>query len=148
MPDSQIAKVPQIIPKLLEVCPEFQAQWNEHLKYWGDEARGDYIDIAEFARFVVDCYANGRTQRFPQMFEAVEALLKHGHQKVKKLMTIGLLEDIQTIATHHEFGPDVFLKWLGPISREAWFRISKAWEGKSSLMDVVREENRSKGAED
>ena len=147
MPDFQIIRVPQIIPKLLEVCPEFQAHWNEHLEYWGDEARGDYIDIAEFARFVVDCYANGRTERFPQIFEAVEALLKDGHPKVKELMTVGLLEGIQTVATHHEFGPDVFLNWLGPLSLESWFRISKAWEGKSSLMDVVREENRSKRVE-
>jgi hypothetical protein len=147
MPDFQIIKVPEIIPIFLDMCPEFQPQWDEHVKYWGDNDRGEYIDIAEFARFVVDCYANGQRERFPQVFQAVEALLKNGHPKIKELVTIGLLEDIQTIATHHEFGPDVFLNWLGPLSREAWFRVSKAWEGKSSLMDVVREENRSKGAE-
>lgn len=130
----------------LEICPEFQIQWNEHLQYWGNQERGEYIDISEFARFVVDCYASGKIERFPQIFEKIEALLTNGHPKIKELVTIGLLEDIQTGASHHDFGPDVFLGWLGPISRQVWFGIAKAWEGNTSLMDVLREEIKSKKA--
>ena len=34
----------------------------------------------------------------------------------------------------------VFIEWLGPTSRRAWAEIESMWEGKHSLMDVVRAE--------
>jgi hypothetical protein len=56
------------------------------------------------------------------------------------LVVIGLLEDIQTIASHQPFGPTAFVQSLGPISRQGWDDIAKTWEGKSTLMDVIRSE--------
>jgi len=37
-------------------------------------------------------------------------------------------------------GGDVLIEWLGPTSLIAWAEIAKTWEGKSSLMDVIRAE--------
>ncbi len=53
---------------------------------------------------------------------------------------VGLLEDIQVIATHYPFGQEAFVPYLGQISLQAWYWIEKTWEGKPSLMDVVRSE--------
>jgi hypothetical protein len=142
MSDFQRIDPPRLAEHFLRMCPDFKATWDEHLAYWRDQERGDYIDIAEFARFLVDCYAHQKTERFPEIFGEVERLLTQGNAKVRELVSIGLLEDIQTIASHHDFGSEVFVHWLGPTSRQAWYEIAKMWEGKESLMDVVRDELR------
>ena len=131
---------PKLIEKFLLLCPEFRAKWDEHVAYWGDQERGEYTDIAEFAHFLVDSYAHQRTESFPRIFSEIERLLTEGDPNVKELVSVGLLEDIQTIASHHEFGSEAFTRWLEPTSRQVWYEIAKMWEGKSSLSDVIREE--------
>jgi hypothetical protein len=76
---------------------------------------------------------------FPAAFAAIERVLNEGDQRARGIAGIGVLEDIQTIASH-SCGGDVFVEWLGPTSRVAWVQIAKMWEGKSSLMAVIRAE--------
>ena len=142
MTDFQRIDHPKLCEHFVLLCPEFKARWDEHLAYWQGQERGDYIDIAEFSRFLVECYAQNKTERFPVIFDEVEQLLTQGNAKVKELVSIGLLEDIQTIASNHDFGSAVFARWLGKTSRQVWDEIEVAWEGKQSLMDVVRDERR------
>jgi hypothetical protein len=140
--DFQRVEPPKLTAHFLRLCPEFQGKWDEHLTYWRGKQRGEYSDIAEFAHFVVDSYGLRATARFPQIFAEVERLLTQGDAKIKELVSIGLLEDIQTIASNRDFGSEVFVQWLGPTSRQAWYEIAKMWEGKQSLMDVLRDELR------
>ena len=142
MTDFILLDPPKLAEHFLKMCPEFSGVWNAHLEYWGDDERGEYIDIAEFARFLVDSYAEGRTERFPEIFAEIECLLLEGNTRVREIVAIGLLEDLQTNASHRIFGPEAFERWLGARSHEDWIAIAKAWEGKESLMDVVRDEIR------
>jgi hypothetical protein len=41
---------------------------------------------------------------------------------------VGIIEDIQNIASHREFGPSVFCRWLSPLSRAAWDEVIGWWE--------------------
>ena len=140
MSDLELIGVPSVIPRFLEVCPSFQQRWDEHIAYWAGKPAGDYLDIAELAHHVVESYAAGDRSCLPAIFQLTEELLRAGHPKQKEIMSVGLLEDVQTIASHHDFGPDAFLSYLGPLSRDAWDEIARTWQGKSSLAQVVRSE--------
>jgi hypothetical protein len=56
---------------------------------------------------------------------------------------IGFLEDVQNIASWQPFGKAVFIPFLKPQSHDAWNEIERVWAGKTSLMDVVREESKT-----
>jgi hypothetical protein len=129
-----------IIPKFLEIYPEFQQRWKEHLNDWDGESPGYYLDLAEFARFLVDQYESNLTNKFAEVFDQIERFLMEGDEEIKGIITVGLLEDIQTIASNRSFGYSVFEKWLGVESKKAWLYLEEIWEGKSSLMDVIRSE--------
>ncbi len=140
MSEFELVGVPSVIPRFLEVCPSFQQRWDEHLAYWAGEPAGDYLDISELAHHVVESYAAGDRSCLPAIFQLTEELLRTGHPQHKEIMTVGLLEGVQIVASHHDFGADAFLPYLGQFSRDAWDQIDRAWEGKSSLADVVRSE--------
>ena len=127
------------MPLLLAACPGFQSAWEKHVAYWHGEKPGAFIDAAEFARYIVESYERNDTSEFPAGFAAIERVLSEGDQQARDIAGIGVLEGIQNIASH-SCGGDVFVEWLGPTSRVAWAQIAKMWEGKSSLMDVIRAE--------
>jgi hypothetical protein len=133
---------PDLIPGFLEVCPEFAGPWREHIAYWAPDRAGAYNDMGELARFVVNSYAGGSTDVVARALARVEQLLQSNDEQTNGLLVVGLLETIQTIASHHSFGGSAFVGFLGPISRRAWAEIERAWEGQSSLMDVIRAEGR------
>jgi hypothetical protein len=129
----------QVMPLLMKAAPGFEESWREHLKWWDGEERGDFNDIAEFAHYLVRSYAAGELSELPAVFATVERILQGGTDSAKELVATGLLEDIQTIASHESFGADAFVKWLGPLSSEAWSEIDRLWRaGGGSLPGVVR----------
>ncbi len=131
---------PDLIPEFLEVCPEFALRWKEHCDYWLPDRAGDYNDLAELAHFVIDSCDKGKVDIVKRVLNHTERLLEKRDPQITQLLVVGLLEDIQIIATHFSFGPEAFVPYLGPISMRAWYEIAKTWDGKSSLMDVVRAE--------
>jgi len=132
------------VRKLLELCPEAQAAWDEHTQWWGNDERGHYNDLAVIARHLVKQVEAGNTTNFEAVFTFIEKTLCHGSPKDKELATVGLLEDIQTIGSNVLRDPEVFTRWLGPVSTAAWEELHRIWEGKESLMDVVRAERQSR----
>ncbi len=130
------------MPLLLEACPGFQPAWQEHLDWWKGEEPGVYNDTSEFARYLVESFESGQTSEFPKAFATIERILNEGDQESRDIAGIGVIESLQTIASH-SCGGDVFIPWLGPTSRRAWAEIEKMWEGKNSLADVIRAEVRA-----
>lgn len=110
----------QIVPMLLEACPEIQTDWQRHRADWNDEEAGIYNDLAVFAHFIVNAFSKNETARFPAVFQVIEALLSDGTEEVKGAAGIGFLEDLQNIASWQPFGSDAFLPWFGPNSPEVW----------------------------
>ncbi len=134
----------EAIGHLLEACPGIEPDWEEHLAWWGDEERGHYNDISVIAHYLVDCVKRVQTDFFPRVFQLVEQYITGGDEETRNLMVVGLLEGLQNVASWESFGYGVFEQWLEPQSRVAWRQLEKVWEGKSSLMDVIREERRTR----
>ena len=132
----------EVMPLLLAACPGFAPTWQEHLAWWKGDERGSYNDAAEFARYLVESYNRGDTSEFEFAFATIERLIDEGDENTRGLVIVGVLEDIQTIASH-SCGLDAFVRWLGPKSRVAWIDIAQAWSGEASLMDVLRAERRA-----
>ncbi len=127
----------------MEAAPGFEERWRKHLDWWGDQTRGDFNDVAEFAHYIIESFATGKTSELPTVFEAIEQILEQGDASAKELVVMGVLEDIQTLSSHQSFGPQAFEQWLGRLSREAWGEIDKLWRAAGgSLMDVLRLEKR------
>ncbi len=134
-----------LMARLVADFPAFRPRWEEHLQYWKGEPAGRYLDIAEFVHFVVeDLYPNGKTDEIQRVFDLMEEFLIAGSQKAQELVVIGFLEGIQNIASWQPFPNEVFISFLRPKSREAWDELERVWAGKTSLMEVVKEELRGR----
>jgi hypothetical protein len=134
----------EVVPLLREVAPGFEPVWQAERAWWRKEEPGRYIETGWFARYLVDAFAEGRTAEFPAAFETIERILRDGDQEARDLAGIGVLEDIQTIASWRPFGSGPFFDWLaGPLSRDCWRYLDALWKAAGgSLMDVARYENR------
>jgi hypothetical protein len=131
----------QVVPLLLEASPSARLAWEEHLASWNGERAGDFNDVAVFAHHIVDCYAKGVTTEYGALFATLERILREGDEEARRLAAFGVLEDVQTLSSHQPFGPDAFVSWLGPKSREAWDQIATLWRsGDGSLAGVIRSE--------
>lgn len=133
---------------MLKACPGFRSIWQEHLGYgWDGKPVGEYSDAAEFARYLVENLQHESAAEFKAAFEALERVIVEGDEDARGVAIVGIIEGIQTIGSHHPLGTKRFEPRLLPKSREAWFEIEKAWEGKGSLADVIRAEARQAEAQ-
>jgi hypothetical protein len=133
------------MPRLVEEFPAFRERWEKHLERWNGEPAGSYLDIAEFVHFVVkELYPAGKTEEVQRAFDLMEQWLVNGNQKVRDVVVIGFLEDLQNVASWQPFGKKAFVPFLRPQSRDAWNEIERVWAGKSSLAEVISEERKNK----
>lgn len=131
-------KADNVTTLLLEACPSATRKWQDHLSYWEDDERGHHTDISVFAHHIVDSFSEQKTEEFPKFFTLLEKLIEEGDEETRGLAIVGLIEDIQNIASHRSHGYNVFYRWLGPLSEQGWMEIEQLWSGKSSLADVIR----------
>jgi hypothetical protein len=127
-----------MVELLLKACPTAAKAWNEHLEWWGNAERGNFNDMSVFSRHVVECDSQLLTDEFPAFFALVERFITEGSEEVRGLAVVGLLEGIQNVASHAPQGSTRIEPLLLPNSRQAWNELIGLWEGKSSLMDVIR----------
>jgi hypothetical protein len=133
-----------VVSAVLAACPTSLDAWTSHLRWWGDDERGDYNDVAVFAHHIVNSANCGSTVEFPAFFELLERMIQQGDPHVKQLAVIGLIEDIQNIASHRPGGYTTFETWLRPATRTAWREVEAAWLGVGSLAEIVRRETGGK----
>jgi len=135
----------RIIHSLLADFPALSNRWRTYIEEWGGQHIGDYIDMAEVVHFVVeDLYEKGNLDEVRRIFDYMEKQLQDCDQETRDLIGLGFFETLQNVASHTVDGYRVYEKFLGRISKRIWKEIQRAWEGKSSLAEVVRAE-RSRG---
>jgi hypothetical protein len=83
------------------------------MAWWTGEEAGGFNDVNVFAHHIVDSYAKGLTAECHALFAAVVRVLTEGDNEARSLAALGVLEDVQTISSHHPFGPEAFVGWLG-----------------------------------
>jgi hypothetical protein len=126
---------------LIETFPAAREAWEEHLAEWkGEHETVPYLGVSVFARHIVNLYEAGKTESFPAMFRLIERLIVEGDEEVRSLIIIGLLEDMQNIASWKDSGYGVFTRWLEAHSLAAWTELEKVWSGKNSLAEVIKAE--------
>jgi hypothetical protein len=109
------------IEAIIATVPGFQAAWQGFLKCWNKEDSIPwYLAMGELSHYVVERYAQGATEEFPKLFAMIESLLENPSPELENLIIVGLLEDIQNVASHRDFGMSPFQKWLGPRTLVAW----------------------------
>lgn len=109
------------ITAILSEFPSFTARWKKHVTFWGGKLAGSYIDMAEFAQFVVeDLYEKQNLKETRRAFELLERLLKEGDAETKNLIGLGFFESLQSVASQRPYGNKVFEQFLGPASVRFW----------------------------
>jgi hypothetical protein len=132
--------VDDIVPAFLAACPGMLPAWAKHVEFWGQDERGAYNDMTVIARYLVDCCERGQVGEFPAAFALLERCLAEGDDRAREAATIGIIEDIQNIASHRPFGAEAFTPWLQPLSRSAWDKVAAWWREVGSLADMLRNE--------
>jgi len=115
---------------LSEACPTFELPQDYSPATGNDEENEEgrlYLDVAEFVYHLLDLFARQRTECFPAAFRVVERLLVEGDEAVQTLAALGVLETLQNIALNRGWDLDMFVHWLGPESRDAWFGLIRDW---------------------
>jgi hypothetical protein len=119
----------QVMPLLVDACPSFTEKWKEQQALFPDEPLL-YLDLAEFARHLIELHANAQTQELALVFEVVERLHFEGDHFVKEATVIGLLEGIQNNVGDKGIAPEAFIIYLKPESKRWWRQLNDFWSGK------------------
>jgi hypothetical protein len=131
----------ETVLSLVDKFPTFLPRWRKHLEYWQGEPAGQYNDMAEFVHFVVeDLYERANLDEMRRVFDCLETLFAEGSQETRDLIGLGFFETLQNVVSWRPYGNTVFEPFFGPMSKQVWKDIRRIWQGKSSLMDVMRAE--------
>ena len=133
-----------VICALVKAFPAFSVRWEKHIEQWKGNPAGSYNDIAEFVMFVVeDLYEKGHVEETRRVFEFMEQLHADGDEDAKTLIQIGFFEGLQNCSSWRPGGKKVYEKFFGPTSMQIWRKLQEIWAGRSSLMDVIRAEQKN-----
>jgi len=132
-----------LISEIVQSFPNFAERWNKHVVEWGGNAAGSYNDMRQFVKFVVkDLYEGGETNEVQRAFDFMERALVGGDEDARDLVSLGFFETLQCVASWRPYGNRAFEQFLSPNSQKVWEYLRAIWQGKSSLMDVIRAEKR------
>jgi hypothetical protein len=133
-----------VISALQQAFPDFGDRWKKHVASWGGNSAGSYNDMAEFVHFVVeDVYEKGNLDETRRVFQLLEKLLVEADQETTNLIGLGFFETLQNVASHRPQGNKAYEQFFGAMSKKVWGELQKMWTGKSSLMDVIRAEQKT-----
>lgn len=129
-----------VINDFLRACPGYDAILRQAVEQ-NEGVPPPLSDImTALAYFIVDSYESGQADNLLGVFDWIEQCVERGDDEVQEAIKFWLLEPLQNIASHRQFGADVFLKWVKPRTRVAWFEVVELWKGKTTLGDVIRAE--------
>lgn len=115
-----------VMPALIAACHSFK-QYEAYAAFTAGDSL-PYLDVAAFARHLVDKLEQAETSEFPAVFRVVEALLLADEPGVGELVTAGLIEDLQNAAASRGHGlSGRFRPWLSPRTAWAWDEVHRLW---------------------
>lgn len=136
-----------LVALLLDACPVAGAAWRRNRSRPDVEEAGIYDDLAVFARHLAESVVVGDASELPAFFVVLERMVTEGTCEVKKLATIGLIEDLQRMTSGAPAAARMLEWWLGPESRRRWDAVATMWEGNGTLARLVRLRHSAVGAD-
>jgi len=134
-----------VISALRQAFPDFGERWKKHVVSWGGNSAGSYNDMAEFVHFVIeDLHEKGKLDETRRVFQLLEGFLVEADQETRDIIGLGFFETLQNVASHRPHGNEAYAQYFGPLSNKVWSELQRMWAGKSSLMDVIRAEQKNK----
>jgi hypothetical protein len=134
-----------VISALRQAFPDFGDRWKKHVIWWGGNPAGSYNDMSEFVLFVVeDVYEKGNLDEARRIFQFIEKLLIEADQETRNVIGLGFFENLQNFASWRPLGNKAYEQFFGPMSKQVWSELQTMWAGKSSLMDVIRAEQKTR----
>ena len=105
-----------------------------------EDERPDLAVMSCLGRHVVELFEAGQADSMRPAFALTEQMIVGGPEGHREAAIVGFLETVQNLASHRPFRASAFEPYLGPVSGDAWRELDKAWEGKSTLAEVVAAE--------
>jgi hypothetical protein len=134
-----------VIAVLRKTFPDFSERWRKYILECSGTSFGSFAEMAEFVHFVVeDLYEKGNLDETRRAFDLFEQLLVGADEETENLIALGFFETLQCFASWRPGGNKVYEQFFGPKSRQIWSELRELWAGKSSLMEVMRAENKKK----
>lgn len=99
-----------------------------------------YPMAADTAWFLCDELVRANTDYFPRLFERVEDMVSRGTQRVRNLVIIGFLEDLQNATLQADLPLDAWNRWLGSNTLAMWLAVNAYWSGDDEALARVRDE--------
>jgi hypothetical protein len=96
--------------------------------------------MERFARFIISLYEAEKRDELKPAFAIMEDGLASGDTAIQDAVVLGFFEALQNVASHRPYGAGVFRGYLAMKSGQAWEELNAAWEGKSTLAEVVAHE--------
>jgi hypothetical protein len=114
------------LERIIGAVPKFRARWDSFLKEWEPDGEPPwYVGMSELAHYAVECQAQSVTSELPGLFSTIEEILQEPDADVEGLIAVGLFEDIQSIASHRQFGAAPFRERLGTRSLQIWDEVDE-----------------------
>ena len=121
---------------IIEACPSFEPEWNRFCEEWQDDENPPrYVSLGDFARHLTALIKSGRTESFPDVFEAIERLHLDGDQYVREAAAVGILEGLQNNMINSKSDPEQFRPFLCPESEYWWDKLYEFWNDGKLLID-------------
>ena len=124
-----------LVDPIYEAFPAFRAQSSA-----AAAAESPLAFMERFARFIITLYEAGERDELEPAFAIMENGLASGDGAAQNAIVLGFFETLQNVASHRAYGASVFRGYLGAKSRQTWEELNAAWEGKSTLAEVVANE--------
>lgn len=119
----------QAVNYLKSFCDGIEPSWQEHLEFWeGEKERGYYNDMAVLAHYVVDRYAEGKTDDFLRIFDACEYIYDNADEDAQDVLYLGFIEGLLFITSHKSFGTRALEKWMGPNTLKGYIGLREAFD--------------------
>ncbi|HEY3117569.1 MAG TPA: hypothetical protein VGK54_12570 [Chloroflexota bacterium] len=130
------------VKRLMQPCPAFADVLREFLSYADGNPNEHYNTLGELARWVVSQLRAGELDCLGDLFQELEWLMANAESEARLLIVIGFIEEIQNCCVSYptpadRIHPDLFLPYLGPRTRAAWFDIvngplwrERSWPGR------------------
>jgi len=69
------------------------------------------------------------------VFAAIERELVAADGRMRNLLIVGLLEDLQNLSMSRGRDPDMWVKWMGPATLAGWRMVERLWSSSVSPAD-------------